>query len=299
MYTKLATLEKKYGKYAVKNLSLYLVIAQVIGNIIYYTNPVWLNYISMNPYAILHGQIWRLVTWTIIPMSIGNNLFFTLIILFVFYNFGSNLERTMGTFTYNLYIFSGMIFTAIGAFVMMLYIYLFQYELITTPGLAELVFIQLGMSFSTFYVYMSIFLAIAIYIPDMMILLMFVLPVKMKYVAIVYGIILALSFFQGNVYNRIVIAASLLNFLLLFLSSRNVKRVMPKETIRRAAYQREQTKAKRAVRHKCAVCGVTDEDAPERQFRYCSKCHGNYEYCDEHLYTHAHVAEIKLKPPPT
>ena len=41
--------------------------------------------------------------------------------------------------------------------------------------------------------------------------------------------------------------------------------------------------------HKCAVCGRTDKDSPGMEFRYCSKCEGNYEYCMDHLYTHKHV----------
>ncbi len=41
--------------------------------------------------------------------------------------------------------------------------------------------------------------------------------------------------------------------------------------------------------HKCAVCGCTEKTNPEREFRFCSKCNGNYEYCSEHLYTHKHV----------
>ena len=42
-------------------------------------------------------------------------------------------------------------------------------------------------------------------------------------------------------------------------------------------------------RHKCAICGRTELDSPELEFRYCSKCEGNYEYCSDHLFTHEHV----------
>ena len=43
------------------------------------------------------------------------------------------------------------------------------------------------------------------------------------------------------------------------------------------------------ARHRCAVCGRTELDAPDLEFRFCSKCEGDYEYCQEHLYTHQHV----------
>ena len=293
-------LEKKFGKYAINNLSLILVLLQAVGNVINAIDPSLLNYISLNPYAILHGQIWRLVTWVIIPMSVGGNIFLTLIMLYVFYSFGSNLERAMGVFRYNLYLFSGMLFTALGAFFMLCYMYIFQFEMVATAELAQLAFGILGMYFSTFYVYMSIFLAMAIFIPDMTIMLMFILPIKMKFLAIIYAFILLLSLLQGNVYSRIVIIASLLNVMLLFLSSRNVKHLAPKQVVRRKSFQHELKKAKavstvhKSGRHKCAICGVTEADEPEREFRYCSKCDGHYQYCDRHIYTHAHVKDGKV-----
>ena len=43
------------------------------------------------------------------------------------------------------------------------------------------------------------------------------------------------------------------------------------------------------TKHRCAICGRTEADSPDMQFRFCSKCEGNYEYCEEHLYTHKHV----------
>ena len=58
---------------------------------------------------------------------------------------------------------------------------------------------------------------------------------------------------------------------------------------RRAEYKREVKKAVTITRHKCAICGRTEKDAPELEFRYCSKCEGNYEYCQDHLFTHEHV----------
>ena len=43
------------------------------------------------------------------------------------------------------------------------------------------------------------------------------------------------------------------------------------------------------AKHKCAICGRTEHDGDDIEFRYCSRCVGNYEYCLEHLYTHTHV----------
>lgn len=63
-----------------------------------------------------------------------------------------------------------------------------------------------------------------------------------------------------------------------------------KQKKRSQEFQKTTQKMKVVKRgHKCAVCGRTDKDSPGMEFRYCSKCEGNYEYCMDHLYTHKHV----------
>ena len=286
-------MERKIGKYAIKNISLYLALLYAVGYVVEAVNMNLFNYISLNPYLILHGQIWRLITWIIIPPSLNINLFFMLLLLYVFYNFGTSLERSMGTFRYNLYLFSGMVFTVLGSFVLLIYVYLFQPQFVTNPEVAQMSFAALATFFSTFYIYMSIFLALAVVIPNMQILLMFILPVKMKYIAIIYGFIIGLSFIQGHFYERIVIGASMLNFVIFFSVTRKKTR-SPKRMVDRMVYTHEMKKAKMVAKHECTICGVTGEEAPEREFRYCSKCEGNFEYCDQHLYTHQHITDADM-----
>jgi len=287
-------LERKYGKYAISNISLYLVLLYAAAYVIIALDESLLNYISLNPYAIMRGQIWRIVTWIIIPPSLQIS-FFTLLLLYVFYMFGTNLERSIGAFRYNLYLLSGMFFTFIGALITMAYLFIAIPEL--THSAVEhadrmALFASVAMSFSTFYVYMSIFLAVAVVMPDMTILLMFILPVKMKYIGIIYGFVICLEVLSGNIFTRIVIIASMLNFLIFFWLNRpNMMKISPQQILKRAVYKHEVNKTKVVAKHKCSTCGVTNEQAPEREFRYCSKCDGNYEYCDLHLYTHAHVTK--------
>ena len=100
-------LERKIGKYAIPNLSRYLIFGYVLGYIIKFANANLLNFITLNPYLILHGQVWRLVTWIIIPPD--NFDLLTLVMLYFYYSVGNDLERTWGTFYYNVYIFMGMI----------------------------------------------------------------------------------------------------------------------------------------------------------------------------------------------
>ena len=121
------------------------------------------------------------------------------------------------------------------------------------------------------------------------------LPIKVKILGMIYGIMLVYEFIVGyvdpsvTIANRFVIAASLLNFAVFFLTSRNMIHMSPKQVKRRQEFRREVKKSSKITRHKCAVCGRTEESNPELEFRFCSKCDGNYEYCQEHLFTHTHV----------
>ena len=289
----MSNFEKKFGKYAIKNISLVLILFYACGYLINWINPIMFNYLTLNPYAILFkGQVWRLITWLIIPPE--NFSFFTLIMLYFYYSIGTTLERTWGTYRYNLYLFLGIIFTAVGAFAMMGFVYLFQRDILFAMG-AENYFAVLSTMFSTYYVNMSIFLAFAATFPDMQVLLFFFIPIKVKILGIIYGVLLVYEFIAGvgnkylNAANRFVIGASLLNFIVFFLTSRNMIHMSPKQVKRRQEFKREVKQSAKITRHKCAICGRTEETNPELEFRFCSKCDGNYEYCQDHLFTHAHV----------
>ena len=107
-------MERKFGKYAIPNLSLYLILGYVLGYAMQFVNPAIVDFLTLNPYLILHGQIWRLVTWIIIPPSSLDLL--TIVMLMFYYSVGTNLERTWGTFYYNVYLLMGMLFTIMGSF---------------------------------------------------------------------------------------------------------------------------------------------------------------------------------------
>ena len=100
----MSNFEKKFGKYAIRNLSLVLIMCYAVGYIIQLINRGFLDYLTLNPFAIAHGQIWRLVTWLIVPPD-TSNFFFVIIMLFFYYSIGTSLERTWGTYRYNVYIF--------------------------------------------------------------------------------------------------------------------------------------------------------------------------------------------------
>lgn len=282
----MSNFEKKFGRYAIKNLSLVLILCYVAGYVIELINEEFLFYLTLNPYAILHGQVWRLFTWVIVPP--GSPDLFTIIMLLFYYNIGNSLENTWGTYRYNVYLLSGMLFTILGSFLWMGIQYMMEGGNIPT-AYANLLFTYGSMYFSTYYINMSIFLAFAATFPNIQVLLMFIIPVKVKWMGILYGVLLVYDLFRGSFVVRVAIGSSLLNFVIFFFTSRNHIHMSPKQIRRRAEFKQDIRKNSRVTKHKCAICGQTDEDDPSLEFRFCSKCNGNYEYCQQHLFTHTHV----------
>ena len=283
--------EKKFGKYAVRNLSLVLIACYVIGYVIQMIAPGIMQFLTLNPHAILQGQVWRLVTWVLIPPSSLD--LFTIIMLMFYYSVGSSLERVWGTYRYNVYLFSGMLFTIIGSFLA----YGIYAAVSAAGGLAinEALMMSASTLFSTYYINMSIFLAYAATFPNAMVLLMFIIPVKMKWMGIAYVILLGVQLVSGtgipvfDIFYRIALVASLLNFVIFWLTSRGKPALSPAQARRRHEFHSEVKKNMRVTRHKCAICGRTEDSDSSLEFRFCSKCNGNYEYCQEHLFTHEHV----------
>lgn len=280
-------LERKYGKYGISNLTMYIIGCYVLGYIFRIFNPGILSMLSLEPALIMRGQIWRLVTWVISPPNGGENiLFFIIAILFFYYPIGTALERSWGAFRYTLYIFSGVLFTVIGSFLL----YFLTGNFLVGSG---------AYIFSTYYISLSIFLAFALSYPDMEILLWFVIPIKMKWMAVVYAVMVLYDLFtyvrHGLWFMTIPIVASLLNFIFFFIGTRDMSRYNPKEVRRKQEFKKAMAQSRTnpetggIARHKCAICGRTEFDNPNLEFRFCSKCNGNYEYCQDHLFTHTHV----------
>lgn len=276
-------LERKFGRFGIQNLTMYIIICYVVGYFLAYLNPNMLGMLSLEPALILRGQIWRIITWVIYPPSMSNILWFIVAIVFFYYPIGTSLERTWGSFRYTLYILLGILFSVIGAFIL--------YFITGAYGIGSL--------FNTYYISLSVFLAYALSYPDMQILLWFVIPIKMKWMAILYGVIVLydmITYIRAGYWVMIIpIVASLLNFVLFFFSTRNMHRYNPKEVHRRREFKKAvaQSRVNPATggitKHKCAICGRTEQDDPNLEFRFCSKCNGNYEYCQDHLFTHEHV----------
>lgn len=333
-------LERKIGKYAIPHLIYYVLGAYLIGYVCTYVralNPV-LEYCTLNPYLVCKGQVWRLISWLIIPPQSGGGFLgplWVVIMMFMYFQLGRALETIWGSFRFNVYIIGGVLLTMIGVMATYGIFYLALSEDFTFLIQSEALFgangmylcgYALGNSVSTYYINLSIFLAFALNFPDMQVRLYFIIPIKMKWMSIVYGAFLAYDIFSAiRYYNQllagvtygyafvivlvvskvVVILLSLANFLWFFLATRNSKKFFyrtvgnaTKAARTRAAneaYGKPQMRrdlysnGNAIFRHKCEVCGRTDADFPELEFRYCSKCTGSKEYCSDHLFTHTHM----------
>jgi len=277
-------LRQKYGRFCIKGLTKYIIATYIAGYIITYLSAAAgsdvLGMLTLVPSRIMEGQVWRIFTWVLTPP--GSLGFFTIIMLFVYYQLGSILERVWGDFFYNLFIFSGLIFTVIGAFILHF------------AGFGDYITFYSGVMFSTYYVSLSIFLGFAFTFPEQQMLLFFIIPIKIKYLAafdvayLVYSIYRTRSWFTAV--QIICSLAPVIIILILHFSSKSRPRpaARPRPEVRKAVSRGQAASRNRQTLHKCYICGQTEADNPDLEFRYCSKCTGNKEYCSNHLFTHTH-----------
>lgn len=263
----------------------------VIGNVAVYVLMLLtqandanaLSFLTFNLNALLHGEVWRLVTFVFVPAY--SSPFALLISLYFYYWIGSTLERQWGTAKFNLYYISGALLTVLGVVLASL---ITGNPYLTAAG--------------TGYVNLSMFFAFAFLFPDTTVLLFFILPVRMKWLAYLDGALFAFDIIKAigahNWAGAVLPIVALLNFAVFiwpevhYLKER-AKYQNSRKTVQFRQAQQQQAKQaqQQGYRHKCAVCGRTDTDYPDLQFRYCSKCVGYHCFCQDHIFNHVHFTE--------
>ena len=263
----------------------------VIGNVAVYVLMLLtqandanaLSFLTFNLNALLHGEVWRLVTFVFVPAY--SSPFALLISLYFYYWIGSTLERQWGTAKFNLYYISGTLLTVLGVVLASL---ITGNPYLTAAG--------------TGYVNLSMFFAFAFLFPDTTVLLFFILPVRMKWLAYLDGALFAFDIIKAigahNWAGVVLPIVALLNFAVFiwpevhYLKER-AKYQNSRKTVQFRQAQQQQAKQaqQQGYRHKCAVCGRTDTDYPDLQFRYCSKCVGYHCFCQDHIFNHVHFTE--------
>ena len=271
--------------FGIPNLMLYIVICNVAVYILdmFSNGSVGLSDLLCFSFpAILRGQIWRIVTFVLIPTA--GSAFSVLISCYFYYWIGSTLERQWGTAKFTCYYLGGMLFTLLGTSIV---------SLIT--GYAIPVY---GAS----YVNFAMFLAFAALWPDAQVLLFFIIPIRIKYLAYFDLAFFAVSIVQyiaaGVWFFSIIPVMALLNFVIFFWPE--MQRFFKLESSRTkqaahfhntAANARRQAQQPEAGVRKCAVCGRTNRTNPELDFRYCSRCAGYHCFCSDHIFSHVHFTD--------
>ncbi len=276
----------KHPRLGIPNLMLII----VIGNIVVYMMDLFSNgafsaMLYFEPFYIFRGQIWRLITFVFVPMSSSSPFFFVLSLYFYWW-IGSTLEREWGTTKFTVYYAMGVILNILYGIIT--YLLPFMGSGVVTMD----------------YVNLSLFFAFATLYPDMRVIPIIFLPffsVKIKWLAWIDAALFAFSmissFLRLDIAGGLLPVIAILNYLLFFWSDLTG---FVRRTTQRAKYQssRQTINFKSATRkaqqekgyiHKCAVCGKTDTDYPDEEFRYCSQCNGYYCYCSEHIHNHVHI----------
>jgi hypothetical protein len=259
----LTKLERSLGRFAVPNLALYLVFGQVtvyLAILIGRFDPEWFVFV---PRFALMGQWWRVFTFVLMPPSMS--VIFIGFAWWIFYMMGNALETHWGVFHFNLFVFLGAAFTI---------------------GLS---FLSPDMRVTNAFLAGSVFLAFSYLNPEFEMLIFFVLPVKIKWMAlftwVVYGYELAI----GGWSTRLQVIAATGNFFLFFGRDLVQRARAGRRSMARAAERTASSGRPAQHRHRCRICGKTDQSNPELDFRYCSKCAGDECYCPEHSRNHEHV----------
>ena len=271
---------QKHRKFGIPRLMQYIVFISALVFIIYMMDQTrtLLGFLWFHPELIMRGQVWRLITWVFIPLN--DNLFFTAIMLYFYYFIGTTLEREWGAGKFTIYYLFGVLMNLVYGFVMW---YAFRSYAFLAPN----------------YLNLSMFFAFAVLFPNQRIMLFFFIPVKIKWMAMInaafFAYSIAMEAVRGQVAAAFLPVIALLNFVVI-CGDELIKNLRPlsAHTSKQAInFKKASKKARRDYddkhyRHKCAVCGKTDADFPDLEFRYCSRCNGYHCFCIEHINNHVH-----------
>lgn len=258
----LRALERRFGWLAVPNITLYLMVGQILVYGLMAIDRLDPGLLVLVPERVLAGEVWRIFTFIFMP-PIAHPVFMAFA-WYLFYMMGTALEDHWGTFRYNLFLFVGLVATVGAAFLF--------------PSAAA----------TNVFIGGSVFLAFAFLNPNFELALFLILPIKIKWLAMLMWAGYAFNFIMGTWPVRMMVLASILNFALFF--GRDIVDGL-KARRRRMAFEAGRAQQAEQPFHRCHVCGITDRSHPEKSFRYCSLCQGDYEYCEDHLGSHEHVKE--------
>lgn len=254
-------MERRFKPFCIPNLTLIIMFAQILGFVAIMSNPKYQEKMILQGDLVLKGEAWRLVSFICRPAT--DHVLFFFFACYLFKLVGTALEREWGTFRYNIFMLIGYIATVSMCFI-------FPHATLTNVFIGG-----------------SVFLAFAMIHPDFSLMLMLILPVKVRWLALLQWIFMGIAMIQGDWPMRCVILAGVLNFFI-FFGAEIVRRMKRGQT--QMATASKVAKTKDEPFHTCSVCGVTDKSHPTTDFRYCSQCDANQCYCEDHIRDHEHTS---------
>ena len=274
----------KHPRFGIPNLMKMIMMGNVAVFLLdMVSKGTFSQIVAFYPELILRGQVWRLLSFVFVPLNSGI-LWFVLSVM-LYYYLGSALERHWGTARFTMFYLLGVVLNVVIGFV--LYFAMGRPHPVQTANM--------------YYVNMSLFLAFATLYPEMQLYLYGLIPIKVKWLALIDVALFAFDIgsylSRGQFLFAMMPIVGMFNYLIFFwedlmdLANRGKRRAANKvnpQTINFKKAQKE-VQQRKGYLHKCSVCGVTDADDPDKEFRYCSKCSGYYCYCMDHINNHTHV----------
>jgi membrane associated rhomboid family serine protease len=267
----LSRLERHFGRFAISGLPMLIVAGMAIVLVLGMLQPAYLAMLELDiPRVFGRGgarfpEVWRLVTYLFLPRSMSPiwaffQLWWTWFVL-------SNLESAWGAFKLNAFYLVGMLGTTAAAVIV---------------GGAE----------GNVWLTLSAFLALATIYPDYEILVFFVLPLKLKWIALLSVAPVAISFFLGGWDDRAAILAGFTNYFLfcggILVDALRGRRIEVRQAARRANQVAEKRDSARPTGGRvCAICGAKEDDGADIRVCSCEKCGGKPRtLCLEHARNH-------------
>ena len=274
-----------HPRFGIPNLMKVLVAAMAVVFVLdLFSNGYATYMLYFNAPLILQGELWRLVTWMFLPTN--GSLFWIFISLSFYYFIGTSIEEYWGTAKFTLF-------------------YLASALLMVVFGMVSLLW-DPSPSVSSWNLNQILFLAFATLYPDALIRIYLILPVKAKWLAVLYVVLTVYDLLRSGLWGALFTLPQLLAVWLVYLVffwdriadllgefGFAVRHQNSSQTIHfKAAVKQQRKKAReQGYRHRCEVCGRTDTDFPDLQFRYCSKCAGYHCFCQDHIFNHTHFTE--------
>jgi membrane associated rhomboid family serine protease len=258
----LARLERRFGRFAIERLTTFIVGGMAIVFVLAYAKPELLGYLTLDPARALK-EPWRFITYFFIPSSM--QLVWILFSLYWTWLVGTNLENEWGAFKLNVYYLIGALGTTVAAWLT-------------------------GMPQGNFWLNTSLFFAFATVFPNYEILLFFVVPIRVKWLALLTLAIVGYSFFDGNVGTKTAIAVAFANYLVFFgghlARLARGQQLQMRQAARRTSFRPPPEREARSSGRACAICGARQDDGADIRVCSCEKCGRPRELCLEHARSH-------------